>query len=263
VAEVVSLATHRIREFRERTYHLERPNPPNPNLQPSLHPLHILQIDTLPPTPSRRLPPEKQQFLRHADGVAVGDAFAAFDVGAEAGESEAADDGFLGLAGTVAPAVIVVESAVFGLAWIFLLFDARKACDVQWGLGAFAVELTLLSTSQLDAAPWFHSLRSVSNLRICRLASTALSPQPSLLRSFPSGRFLLSVVWRKSLDLRVVRLSRLDLEACRGPYWWKGLLKARGFRMMGRASRMGWFGRLCGRTQACIGGIEDRTGVCC
>ena len=92
------------------THHLQRPNPPDPNLQLPLHALDIVQLDPFPPAPPRRLPPEQQQFLRHADGVAVGEVVA-LNVGAEAGEGERADDGFVGLAGAVAPAVVVVETS--------------------------------------------------------------------------------------------------------------------------------------------------------
>ena len=48
--------------------------------------------------------------MRHADGVAVSE-FAAADVGSEAGEGETADYGFVGFAGAVAPAVVVIEAS--------------------------------------------------------------------------------------------------------------------------------------------------------
>lgn len=43
----------------ERTYHLQRPNPPYPNLQLTLYAFNIVQLHTLPPASSGRLPPEQ------------------------------------------------------------------------------------------------------------------------------------------------------------------------------------------------------------
>lgn len=92
-----------------RSYHLQRPHPPNPHFQRTLDALNVLQLDAFPPTPPGRFPPKEQQLLRHADRVVVG--HVAFDVGSEPRESETADDGFVGLAGSMAPAVVVVETA--------------------------------------------------------------------------------------------------------------------------------------------------------
>ena len=71
-----------------------------------------MQLDALPPAAARGLAPEEEQLLRHADG---GAARVAADVGAEAREGQAADYGFVGLAGAVAPAVVVVEAARGGV----------------------------------------------------------------------------------------------------------------------------------------------------
>lgn len=90
-------------------YHLQSPHPPNPHFQPAIDPIDIVQLDPFPPASPRRFPPEQEQFLRHAEGVAVGEVVA-LDVGAQAGQRETADDGFVGLAGAVAPLVVVVEA---------------------------------------------------------------------------------------------------------------------------------------------------------
>jgi hypothetical protein len=47
--------------------------------------------------------------LRHAYGVTGH--FRAADIGAETGERQTADDGFVGLVGAVTPLVVVVEAA--------------------------------------------------------------------------------------------------------------------------------------------------------
>lgn len=54
------------------TYHLQRPHPTNPYLELSLHTLNVLELDSLPPASSCRLPPEQQQLLRHSHCVAAG-----------------------------------------------------------------------------------------------------------------------------------------------------------------------------------------------
>lgn len=92
--------------------HLQRPHPADPHLQlrAGLETLDTLELDTFPPAPASGLAPEKQKLLGHADGVAAH--LVALDVGAQAGEGEGADDGLVGLAGAMAPAVVVVEAAV-------------------------------------------------------------------------------------------------------------------------------------------------------
>ena len=91
--------------------HLERPHPPDPNLEfDSLrHALNAVELDTLPPAPPGRLAPEEEQLLRHAHGIAAH--LVAADVGPQARKGEAADDGLVGFACTVAPLVVVVEAA--------------------------------------------------------------------------------------------------------------------------------------------------------
>lgn len=64
-----------------KTYHLQSPHPPDPNLERPIHALHIVQLNPFPPTSPRRLPPEQQQLLRHSHRSGVRDPFAAFDVG--------------------------------------------------------------------------------------------------------------------------------------------------------------------------------------
>ena len=94
------------------TYHLQGPHAPNPHLQFSLDTIHLLQLDALPPASARGLAPKQQQFLSHADSVGSCEVIAA-DVGSQPGESNAGDDGLVGFAGAVAPAVVVVEAPGF------------------------------------------------------------------------------------------------------------------------------------------------------
>ena len=93
------------------TYHLQSPHASYPNFQLALHAFHVLEVDAFPPTSTGWFAPEKQKLLGHADGVVVGQ-FAAADVGAETRQSETANYGFLGFAGTMAPAVIVIKPSV-------------------------------------------------------------------------------------------------------------------------------------------------------
>lgn len=97
--------------LRRSTHHLQRPHASDPDLELALHALHVPEIHALPPAAPRRLPPEQEELLRHTDGVGVG-GVAAPGVGAETGEGDGADDGFVRLAGPVTPAVVVVEAAV-------------------------------------------------------------------------------------------------------------------------------------------------------
>ena len=91
--------------------HLQRPHPANPHLQfsPSRQALDVLELDALPPAAARRLAPEQQQLLRHADRV-VADLVTA-DVGAQPRQRQRANDRLVGLARAVAPVVVVVEAA--------------------------------------------------------------------------------------------------------------------------------------------------------
>ncbi|KAK5188483.1 hypothetical protein LTR16_008293 [Cryomyces antarcticus] len=75
----------------------------------SIYALDIVQLYALPPTSPSRLPPEEQQLLRHTDGVRC--EVVAFDVGPQPGQRDATDDGFVRLACSVAPTVVMVEAA--------------------------------------------------------------------------------------------------------------------------------------------------------
>jgi hypothetical protein len=53
------------------TYHLECPNPSDPDLELALHTLDIFDLHALPPTSACWFPPEKQELLCHAYRIAV------------------------------------------------------------------------------------------------------------------------------------------------------------------------------------------------
>lgn len=107
--------------------HLQRPHAPDPHLELALDALNIVQLDALPPAAPGGFPPEQEQLLRHADGVAAH--FVAADVAAQPRQGQAADDGLVGLAGAVAPAIVVVEAAVTHtkLAVFFLSLSRRHS----------------------------------------------------------------------------------------------------------------------------------------
>ena len=100
------------------SHHLQCPNTPNPNLQLSFHTLDIIQFDAFPPASPRRFPPEEKELLCHTDssGIAIREITVGTTgtrgplIGPQPGECDRADDSFVGFAGTVAPAVVVVES---------------------------------------------------------------------------------------------------------------------------------------------------------
>jgi hypothetical protein len=92
-------------------YHLQRPDSPDPHLQLALDAADIVELNALPPAAACGFPPEQEKLLRHPDGITVG-RVVALDVGAQACERNAADDGLVGLAGTVTPEVVVVEATV-------------------------------------------------------------------------------------------------------------------------------------------------------
>ena len=92
------------------THHLQRPNPPYPNLQLPFYAFDLVQLHAFPPTSPRRLPPKQEQLLRHTHRVVVRQRLAALDVSSQSRKGEAANDGFVGLAGAVAPTVLVVEA---------------------------------------------------------------------------------------------------------------------------------------------------------
>lgn len=91
--------------------HLKRPHSPNPHLKWSFHTFDILEMDAFPPTSTRRFPPEKEKLLCHADCIVVAGLGSA-NIGPEARQCQTADDSFIRLASTMAPAVVVVEAAV-------------------------------------------------------------------------------------------------------------------------------------------------------
>lgn len=67
-----SLARHQPADPLQETHHLKRPDTSDPDLQLAFHTLDVLQLDALPPASPGWLAPEKEQLLRHADGVAIG-----------------------------------------------------------------------------------------------------------------------------------------------------------------------------------------------
>lgn len=105
------LAKSRHLIIRANTYHFQRPNPPYPHLELALDTSNIFKLDSFPPAATSWFPPEKEQLLRHSDSVAVG-IFIALDVGPQTRKSNAADDGLVGFTSTVAPSVVVVETAI-------------------------------------------------------------------------------------------------------------------------------------------------------
>lgn len=102
------------------TYHLERPNPSNPDLELAFYTPDIVKLNTFPPATASWFPPEQQQLLSHADSVAVGQIIS-FDIGPQARKSNAADNGFIGFSSAVAPVVIVIEAATPLLAVVCIL----------------------------------------------------------------------------------------------------------------------------------------------
>lgn len=54
------------------TYHLECPDPSNPDLEFALYSFDVLKLDALPPASTSWLPPKEQQLLRHANCTVVG-----------------------------------------------------------------------------------------------------------------------------------------------------------------------------------------------
>jgi hypothetical protein len=95
------------------TYHFQRPDPPYPHLQLALNASDVVKLNTLPPAAASGFPPEEKQLLRHSDSVAVSK-IVALDVRSQTRERDTADDGLVGLAGTMAPSVVMVEAAEHG-----------------------------------------------------------------------------------------------------------------------------------------------------
>lgn len=89
--------------------HLERPHPADPDLElVAFQPLDIIQLDTLPPAPAGRLPPEEKQLLRHTHRAAAH--LVAADIRPQPRQRQAADNSLVWLAGPVTPSVIMVEA---------------------------------------------------------------------------------------------------------------------------------------------------------
>jgi len=53
------------------SYHLKRPDSPDPDLELSLNAFDIVQINAFPPAASGWLPPEEQKLLSHAYSVRI------------------------------------------------------------------------------------------------------------------------------------------------------------------------------------------------
>jgi hypothetical protein len=95
----------------EGSYHFQRPNSPYPHLELALDTSDIVKFNAFPPAAASGFPPEKEQLLRHSDSVAVSK-IVALDVSPQTCECDTADDGLVGLTGTVTPAIIVIETTV-------------------------------------------------------------------------------------------------------------------------------------------------------
>ena len=68
LCEIVSRAC--LVECLNQTYHLQGPDPPDPDFQGSLDALDVLEVDAFPPASTSWLSPEQKKLLRHADRVA-------------------------------------------------------------------------------------------------------------------------------------------------------------------------------------------------
>lgn len=88
--------------------HLQCPHSADPDFKLALDAFDIVQLNTLPPASSSGFPPEEEQLLRHADGIAAH--FVASNVAAQPSEGQTADDGLVRLTSSVAPLVVVVET---------------------------------------------------------------------------------------------------------------------------------------------------------
>lgn len=52
------------------TYHLEGPDPADPNFDFAFNSVDIVQLNALPPTSSRWFPPKQKKLLGHSDIIA-------------------------------------------------------------------------------------------------------------------------------------------------------------------------------------------------
>lgn len=74
-----------------------------------MHTPDVVKLDAFPPASTGRFPPEEQELLSHTNGIAVSKVVA-FDVSPEACKSNTANHRLIGLAGAVAPMIVVVEA---------------------------------------------------------------------------------------------------------------------------------------------------------
>lgn len=117
--------------------HLQRPYASDPNLELTLDAVDIVELNALPPASSRGLAPKQQELLRHTHRIVA--QVAAADVASQPGQRQATNDGLVGLAGSVAPAVVVVETTAEGLAC---------SSHVQMAIGAYpAVSISIRCAS--------------------------------------------------------------------------------------------------------------------
>lgn len=113
------VVSDRVDDERGCTYHLKRPNSPDPHLEFALNSTDIVELDALPPASSRGFPPKEKELLSHADCVAVGEVVA-LDIRTQTSKCNAADNSLVRLASAMSPAVIVVEST-----------DSMSACGTN------------------------------------------------------------------------------------------------------------------------------------
>jgi hypothetical protein len=91
------------------TYHFQGPHSSNPDLQSSINALDVIKVNTFPPATTGRLSPEEQKLLSHTDSVVV-EIVATLDIGPQTSQSNAADDGLVGLTSAMTPSVLMVEA---------------------------------------------------------------------------------------------------------------------------------------------------------
>lgn len=162
------------------THHLQSPHSPYPNFQLSLHAVHVVELHTLPPAPARGFPPEEQQLLCHADGVAV--RRLATDVGSQPGERDRADDGFIRFGGAVAPDVGVVEAT------LYIVSGMKRVIGEADGRGR-SYPAVSISIRCCSVVPGSSLLRSPEKMPSCRR------------RALPAAR-LTSIISVCSISLR-------------------------------------------------------------
>jgi hypothetical protein len=90
--------------------HFERPDSPYPHLELAFDTSNVVELNTFPPAAASGFPPEEEQLLRHTNSVAISK-IVTLNVRSQACKGDAANDGFVRLAGTMAPSVVVVEAA--------------------------------------------------------------------------------------------------------------------------------------------------------